>query len=172
MAVLLPRNTGRMTLATSLRSQPLLQLLGTLLTLHIAALGLFSSGFLLSRVEITTRSTCTDSPFRNNTPRSSNDSTHSTVEPWQEGCWGDKHFSKSVWVVIDALRLDFVTCSHPGLNDSACRSRMPKLFDLTQSSVRFAQRCINQSSDRTYQAMEPIRQMMMSPSSSDGTLNR
>lgn len=136
LATFLPHKLWRMSLAMSLRSQPLLLLLGTLLTLHIAALGLFSSGFLLSRVEITTRSTCTDSPSRNSTCRNGNDSLHSTLAPWQEGCWGDKHFSKSVWVVIDALRLDFVTCSPPGLNQTACISRMPKLFNLTQSSVR------------------------------------
>ena len=51
------------------------------------------------------------------------------------GCWGARHFSKTAWVIVDALRLDFVACEGAQAAGAACRSRMPHLLDLAQSSV-------------------------------------
>jgi hypothetical protein len=120
-----------------LQRLPLLSLLAALATLHLLALGLFSSGFLLSRVEITTRSSCANSGLKDSSSHVYHTkASDESLDPWQEGCWGSKHFSKTIWVVIDALRLDFVTCNPGGSGTDTCTSRMPKLLQLSQSSVK------------------------------------
>ena len=155
-----------MTLSWSktVRRTPLLALLGGFSLLHILALALFARGFLLTRVELTTRSTCSDAADALNSlhtiqETSLNDSSGSlsqsaadgaarsgrpksahaggpVADEARAGCWGARHFNKSAWIIIDALRFDFVAgCDgRPGAGD-ACRSRMPRLLQLVESAV-------------------------------------
>lgn len=150
----------RVSIDSVTRRTSLPTLLGIFMLLHVAALGLFASGFLLTRVELTTRSACDDASeglisFRTSDPANStcgtggaaNDasaytqqsSSGGTCGDRDTGCWGARHFSKTVWVIIDALRFDFVACDGPADAAGACRSRMPHLLDLAQSSGSAAQ---------------------------------
>ena len=137
--------------------QPPWRLLAALTTLHAAAVALFSSGFLLTRVELTQRSRCNDDgcfdggrtpqgpdgvehrstaaecaafqpnecpqmPSATTTPTphdaSITDAT-SMDEQHRPGnglmadvtggfCCAKPHFNKTLWLIIDALRFDFV----------------------------------------------------------------
>lgn len=60
-----------------------------LLILHVCALGLFCTGFLLTRVELPNRSSPLNATFH--------------IEVSQ------KPVHKTVWIIIDALRWDFVS---------------------------------------------------------------
>lgn len=71
-----------------------------LLCIHVIAIYLFTSGFLLTRLVLDEQSECASPP----------------IEPWAEwngqgtvegGCWHPKTFDKAVVVIIDALRYDF-----------------------------------------------------------------
>lgn len=160
-------------IAALLRAPPLL-LLAAVAAVHVVALGLFSSGFLLTRLEVPAHSACCE-PFGFNTTHGGVGSSevrdssglhgsatrgadgHDAVRGEQAGgnttsaaatsfgsyaggCWGRKHFKKSVWIVIDALRFDFVAECPGRVGDArGCRSHMPFLLNLTQTSVRVAQ---------------------------------
>jgi hypothetical protein len=137
----------------------LLAVLAGLTLVHIAALGLFARGFLLTRVELTTRSSCGDAAVYDIVSTTShaagcncstsNAAAHSDAasrdaqrcqagcryDGQSAGCWGARHFSKTAWVIVDALRFDFVACEGAQAAGAACRSRMPRLLDLAQSSV-------------------------------------
>lgn len=67
-------------------------------TVFLATIGalLFTKGFLLKRIVVNESSTC-DVNF---TAKSNNNA--------EDGCWMDKRFNKSVVIIIDALRYDFV----------------------------------------------------------------
>lgn len=140
------------------RRTPLLVLLTGFALLHVVALGLFARGFLLTRVELTTRSSCDDvnsheTRFETSQPNTCNcskvDATAAggasadsrqtpadcACDELLAGCWSARHFSKTAWVIVDALRFDFVACDGAAASASNCRSRMPQLLDLAQSSV-------------------------------------
>jgi hypothetical protein len=138
---------------------PLLAVLAGFTLLHVAALGLFARGFLLTRVELTTRSSCGDAALHDIVSRvsreagcncsSSSEAAHAETgsngghrcqagcrhDGQSAGCWGARHFNKTAWVIVDALRFDFVACEGAQAAGAACRSRMPRLLDLAQSSV-------------------------------------
>ncbi len=142
--------------------QPAWRLLAALTALHCAAVALFSSGFLLTRVELTQRSRCedvgcldhtggmpvprdpqqrsttarqrcSDSRFRTAGDCASIDTSaagrqecsgdagasaadrqpdqltdQEAAEAVQDSCCGPPHFNKTLWLIIDALRFDFV----------------------------------------------------------------
>ena len=144
--------------------QPVWRLLAALTALHVAAVALFSSGFLLTRVELTQRSCCdnvgcegpADGIQRPGRPQqcfamadkeSSGESSAAAGEGTSTGasagghgwctagaeavaadpqpnelnnqaegeagvgsCCGAPHFNKTLWLIIDALRFDFVLC--------------------------------------------------------------
>lgn len=70
-----------------------------LLALHVGALALFCTGFLLTRIELPDRSAAFNAA---STPESSNTPVR-----------------KTVWMIIDALRLDFVSnTSNYGMEQS------------------------------------------------------
>ena len=119
-------------LACRLRTAPLPLLLAGLTALHLLALGLFASGFLLSRFEITAHSTCHD--FNRVVDNASVTGGGGSSSSNQSACSRHRQYSKAVWVVVDALRFDFVlpkrTTEREGVN-----SRMPQLLQLVQSSV-------------------------------------
>lgn len=77
---------------------------GWILFIHVAGIGLFTSGFLLTRLVLDEKSSCDMSPA----------STVSSFGGWanQEsskkvGCWYPKKFERAVVILIDALRYDF-----------------------------------------------------------------
>ncbi|KAJ3196825.1 mannose-ethanolamine phosphotransferase gpi13 [Irineochytrium annulatum] len=75
---------------------PRLSLLILVITaLHAAGIYLFTSGFLLSRLELDNVSNCTIP------------SVAGGVEDLRGGCWHAPRFKRVVFVVVDALRFDF-----------------------------------------------------------------
>ena len=141
--------------------QPAWRLLAAVTALHCAAMALFSSGFLLTRVELTRRSGCNDagclgqwsgmsaprdpqqccaaagkgcsdasSRTAGDCPRSSTSaadqeqcgnagasaadqqpdqlSDQAAADAVDGGCCCEPHFNKTLWLIIDALRFDFV----------------------------------------------------------------
>jgi GPI ethanolamine phosphate transferase 3 subunit O len=66
------------------------------LILYISGILLFTKGFLLKRITVTLNSTCVP-PVSDDRP---------LVD---SSCWVKPYFRKSVFIIIDALRFDFVT---------------------------------------------------------------
>ncbi|XP_032843972.1 GPI ethanolamine phosphate transferase 3 isoform X2 [Tyto alba] len=77
---------------------PVLLFLAWVCFLFFAGIGLFMSGFLLTRIELASSSSCAD-PL--------------TPPPWERqslppgSCWAPQRFSKAVLVIIDALHFEF-----------------------------------------------------------------
>ncbi|XP_049628999.1 GPI ethanolamine phosphate transferase 3 isoform X2 [Suncus etruscus] len=69
-----------------------------------AGIALFTSGFLLTRLELTNHSSCGDPPGPGSLPWGSQ------AEPG--GCWMASRFARVVLVLIDALRFDFAQPQH------------------------------------------------------------
>lgn len=107
-----------------------LGLLVWFLFLHGSGLYLFTRGFLLTRVELNTRSLCSDliassflragrvsesgseSVLGRNQETQTNGSTRMEVlDPSPSPCWVPPAFQKAIIVIIDALRFDFVSNS-------------------------------------------------------------
>ena len=76
--------------AQDLSSWPVWRLSLLFSALHIVALGVFATGFLLTRIELPNRSGATD-----NLPG--------------QACTFEPPVRKVVWIIIDALRWDFVS---------------------------------------------------------------
>ena len=68
-----------------------------LLVVHAVGIWLFTGGFLLTRMVLEEKSSCTVPPI----------SSHQAALNFDEGCWHPKTFDRAVLVVIDALRYDF-----------------------------------------------------------------
>ncbi|XP_062984432.1 GPI ethanolamine phosphate transferase 3 isoform X2 [Elgaria multicarinata webbii] len=68
--------------------------------LFFSAIGLFTTGFLLMRVELANRSSCLDSPA------ASSSSSSSSLPPLGS-CWLPRRFPRAVLVIIDALKFEF-----------------------------------------------------------------
>lgn len=93
----------------------LLALLGTLLVLHAAGLALFTSGFLLQRVELAPRAACApDAPADvPAAPAGAAAGDAAALREWdtrleQGACTFPPRFRKAVVWIIDALRYDFL----------------------------------------------------------------
>ena len=90
----------------------------------------FLDGFLLTRVQLTETSKCTDFPSGKTFSVGSHD----------DGCWGPKPFSKAVIIVVDALRFDFMWSSATGRSSPSAAqngsqyylNQMPVFRDLAQ----------------------------------------
>lgn len=87
----------------------------------------FLDGFLLTRVQLTETSKCTDFPAGKTFGTATN----------ADGCWGPKPFSKAVIIVVDALRFDFMWTSAIGRSSSKNASQyyhnqMPVFRDLAR----------------------------------------
>uniref|UniRef100_A0A6I8N613 GPI ethanolamine phosphate transferase 3, catalytic subunit n=1 Tax=Ornithorhynchus anatinus TaxID=9258 RepID=A0A6I8N613_ORNAN len=90
-----------------MRKAPVLLFLTWACFLFYAGIGLFTSGFLLTRVELTNRSRCRERPGPG--PRGGGAGVPGA-------CWTAPRFARVLLVVIDALRFDFAQ-SRPGLRD-------------------------------------------------------
>ncbi|TMW63072.1 hypothetical protein Poli38472_005690 [Pythium oligandrum] len=79
-----------------------------ILIVHAAALYLFTTGFFLTRFEVPDVSECESPPHAPaaNAHLRHHDASGVTVE--SESCWMPRRFRRVVFVVIDALRFDFV----------------------------------------------------------------
>ncbi|XP_061468852.1 GPI ethanolamine phosphate transferase 3 [Rhineura floridana] len=77
---------------------PVLLFLAWVCFLFFAAIGLFTSGFLLMRVELANRSSCQDPPLAS--------PLEGTGAPLRS-CWLPRRFPKAVLVIIDALKFEF-----------------------------------------------------------------
>lgn len=110
------------------RSAPTCLLLLVLALAQAAALILFLSGFLLSRIELPHTSRCSDWPASNN--------GNAWAPPHAPTCWLPRQFDRAVIVFIDALRYDFVTGAKRGAAVAPAASKMPRLLALAQTAVR------------------------------------
>lgn len=77
---------------------------------------LFLHGFLLNKVELDTRSTCSD---------------HPSPHP----CWTPTHVNRVVWIIIDALRYDFAITNTPGV-PGPYAGRLAAMQDILNDAVR------------------------------------
>ncbi|GMR53087.1 hypothetical protein PMAYCL1PPCAC_23282, partial [Pristionchus mayeri] len=87
------------------------------ITLFITALFLFQSGFLLKRVQLHDKSTCSD------------------VSLSSSSCWIPSSFDRVVLVVIDALRFDFVQSEREKKEDEQWKGQMPYTRDLVKKGA-------------------------------------
>lgn len=85
----------------------------------------FLDGFLLTRVQLTETSKCTDFP--------------SGIDS-QGGCWGPKPFSKAVIIVVDALRFDFMWSSATGRSTANINNNTQYYLNQMPSFRNLAQR--------------------------------
>ncbi|KAI5459848.1 hypothetical protein BGZ63DRAFT_388801 [Mariannaea sp. PMI_226] len=74
-----------------------------LLVIHAIGIWLFTGGFLLTRLVLEEKSSCTQPPIENTKALLNID----------DGCWHPKSFDRAVVVLIDALRYDFTVPEDP-----------------------------------------------------------
>ncbi|GMT00212.1 hypothetical protein PENTCL1PPCAC_22386 [Pristionchus entomophagus] len=100
-------------------SSPLFPTLNILLIIivFITSLFLFQSGFLLKRVQLHDKSTCSD------------------VSLSSSSCWLPPSFDRVVLVVIDALRYDFVQSEREEKENGEWRGQMPYTRDLAKKGA-------------------------------------
>ncbi|XP_006814141.1 GPI ethanolamine phosphate transferase 3, catalytic subunit-like [Saccoglossus kowalevskii] len=88
-------------------------------TLYVTAIVLFTKGFLLKRLEIPQKSTCSDFQA---------DGKFDQHGDFSQGCWTQRRFKQAVLLVIDALRFDFAVPDSK--SDTAFQNRLPFLSRL------------------------------------------
>ncbi|XP_054666286.1 GPI ethanolamine phosphate transferase 3 isoform X2 [Grus americana] len=108
---------------------PVLLFLAWVCFLFFAGIGLFMSGFLLTRIELASSSSCSD-PF---------------VPPsWERqslppgSCWAPQRFSKAVLVIIDALRFEFAHFNPAKASPRPYENKLSFLHHLVTSQPRHA----------------------------------
>ncbi|KAL3656869.1 hypothetical protein V7S43_018210 [Phytophthora oleae] len=104
------------------------RVLVALLTLHAAALYLFTTGFFLTRFEVSDLSSCQVSPSITNAVPTHLRGGHEDFSS-PEGCWMPRRFRRVVFVVIDALRFDFAATGSSTQHSSFYSDRLPILND-------------------------------------------
>jgi phosphatidylinositol glycan class O len=93
-----------------------------MLCIHAVGIGYFTSGFLLTRLVLDEKSSCTVSPLN---------TSINILPDWQGkgtvdgGCWHPKTFEKAVVILIDALRYDFTV---PVNDNAAFHNAFPFLY--------------------------------------------
>lgn len=112
-----------------------LKLLAWLLAAHAAALALFTSGFFLTRFEVADVSSCATKPdstdLRAPSPPHLRRSTPNEANASSDGCWMPRRYARVVFVVVDALRYDFVasTDTHKSAGHTFFTNQLPVLQD-------------------------------------------
>ena len=101
---------------------PALALMVLMALAHAISIVLFAKGFLLARLELSHVSTCADFPGVD----------PSTVSMAQPPCSAEPAFDRTVLLMVDALRYDFV---FPERNSPFSSTSMPRLVDLLHSAV-------------------------------------
>ncbi|CAL3966038.1 hypothetical protein PZA11_002822 [Diplocarpon coronariae] len=98
---------------------------GWVFFIHASGIYFFTRGFLLTRLVLEEKSSCTDPPIPIHQPYKGSGTPES-------GCWHPKTFEKAVVVVVDALRYDFTI---PNANNSengpaqAFHNSLPFLYE-------------------------------------------
>lgn len=100
---------------------------GWMFVIHAVGLWLFASGFLLTRLVLTEKSTCDAPPI---------DGTKGLLNP-DKGCWHPKTFDRAVVILIDALRYDF-TVPHAVDSPHAFHNAFPVLHEMAIKSPQNA----------------------------------
>lgn len=94
-----------------------------MLAIHLVGLGYFTSGFLLTRLQLDDKSLCDVSPAGQE---------GGILPAWpgkgtpEGGCWHPKTFDKAVVVLIDALRYDFTV---PVDDNAEFHNRFPFMYE-------------------------------------------
>ncbi|KAK4169250.1 GPI ethanolamine phosphate transferase 3 [Cladorrhinum sp. PSN259] len=102
-----------------------------MLAVHVAGIGYFTSGFLLTRLVLEDKSKC-DAP-----PTLNTSSSVDVLPAWSGkgtvdgGCWHPRTFERAVVVLIDALRYDFTV---PVKDDEAFHNAFPFMYDTAVKS--------------------------------------
>ncbi|KAL4173404.1 hypothetical protein KRP22_005359 [Phytophthora ramorum] len=116
--------------------------LAALLALHAAALYLFTTGFFLTRFEVSDLSSCQASPSDvNAVPAHLRGGQEDLARPDDEasqGCWMPRRFRRVVFVVIDALRFDFAASGPRTERSTFYSDRLPILNDTLVSEPEHA----------------------------------
>lgn len=107
-------------IAKDLGSWPLWRLSLLFSLLHLVALGTFATGFLLTRIELPNRSAAADSFLC-------------------QACKVEPPVNKVIWMIIDALRWDFVSNSS---RNSSVLGGMPILQEIATTAVGHTQTVI------------------------------
>uniref|UniRef100_A0A493TYV4 Phosphatidylinositol glycan anchor biosynthesis class O n=1 Tax=Anas platyrhynchos platyrhynchos TaxID=8840 RepID=A0A493TYV4_ANAPP len=108
---------------------PVLLFLAWVCFLFFAGIGLFMSGFLLTRIELANSSSCSD-PL--------------VPPPWDEqslppgSCWLPRRFPKAVLVIIDALRFEFARFNPAKVSPLPYENKLGFLHRLASSQPRHA----------------------------------
>ncbi|NWZ30721.1 PIGO transferase, partial [Asarcornis scutulata] len=108
---------------------PVLLFLAWVCFLFFAGIGLFMSGFLLTRIELANSSSCSD-PL--------------VPPPWDEqslppgSCWLPRRFRKAVLVIIDALRFEFARFNPAKVSPLPYENKLGFLHRLASSQPRHA----------------------------------
>ncbi|CAI5715348.1 unnamed protein product [Peronospora destructor] len=116
--------------------------LAALVTLHAAALYLFTTGFFLTRFEVSDLSSCqvfpsdTDVVFPHLRHGHEDISNSDIAIP--EDCWMPRRFRRIVFVVIDALRFDFAASGSNPQRSSFYSNRLPVLNETLTSEPEHA----------------------------------
>ncbi|EGZ16906.1 hypothetical protein PHYSODRAFT_498987 [Phytophthora sojae] len=109
------------------------RVLAALLALHAAALYLFTTGFFLTRFEVSDLSSCHASPSEaSSSPshlRGGHEDAGGSDDAATEGCWMPRRFRRVVFVVIDALRFDFAAARSSSQRSAFYSDRLPVLND-------------------------------------------
>ncbi|KAM9262953.1 GPI ethanolamine phosphate transferase 3 isoform 4-T4 [Morus bassanus] len=108
---------------------PVLLFLAWVCFLFFAGIGLFTSGFLLTRIELASRSSCSDPLL---------------PPPWERqnlptgSCWAPQRFPKAVLVIIDALRFEFARFNPTKATPLPYENKLSFLHHLVTSQPRHA----------------------------------
>ncbi|KAI6683592.1 hypothetical protein NL676_029505 [Syzygium grande] len=106
------------------------------MALHVAAVLIFTRGFLLTRTELPFHSRCSDvsgSPCC--PPRSGAAGSNGTGGGGPERCWTKPAVDRVVIIVLDALRFDFVAPSAFFKETKPWMDRLPRLKGLTTGGL-------------------------------------
>ncbi|KAF1772117.1 Alkaline-phosphatase-like, core domain [Phytophthora cactorum] len=118
------------------------RVLAALLALHAAALYLFTTGFFLTRFEVSDLSSCQASPSNTNAVpthlRGGHEDFSSSDDGAPKGCWMPRRFRRVVFVVIDALRFDFAATGSSAQRSTFYSDRLPILNDTLASEPEHA----------------------------------
>lgn len=88
---------------------------------HVLSLLAFTRGFLTTRVELRNRSSCSDRWV-----------SDTKADP--QGCWLPASYDKAVFVILDALRADFLF-PEPSKNASSWQPALPRLREAIAEAV-------------------------------------
>uniref|UniRef100_A0A8C5TXC7 GPI ethanolamine phosphate transferase 3, catalytic subunit n=1 Tax=Malurus cyaneus samueli TaxID=2593467 RepID=A0A8C5TXC7_9PASS len=108
---------------------PVVLFLAWVCLLFFAGIGLFMSGFLLTRIELASSSSCSD-PL--------------VPPPWERqslppgSCWAPQRFSKAVLIIIDALHFEFARFDPAKVSPLPYENKLGVLYQLATSQPRHA----------------------------------